>query len=311
MIKEDRIRYIRQFNREYTGKIGLLEKHVYDTQLSFSESRILMEIDRVDECKSKNIADSLNMDAAFVSRGISRLIKLNLVVKTKSTRDHRAFILDVTEEGHKVLSYLHNKADQQIAEWIEDLDDEDQESIVSSISTLNALLLSKKEKVTELITIRHELRPGDLGELIALHGKLYSKECGYNLVFEAYVCKTFYEAIVYGDGTRDKYWIAECNGEIVGSIAIIAKDNDRCQLRWLLVHPEFRSIGLGLKLFKEAMVYAGKGGFKRIFLETTLEQERAIKFYKREGFIEKSSSEINDWGKNLTALVMEKELVHL
>ncbi len=74
----------------------------------------------------------------------------------------------------------------------------------------------------------------------------------------------------------------------------------------LLVSPEYRGMGLGKRLFDEAMAYATAGKFKSIFLETTKEQEKAIQLYEKAGFKQKSTYKIDDWGKSLTGLVMEK-----
>ncbi len=303
---EEQIKVIRQFNRDYTAEIGLLEKHVLNSEYTFSETRILLEVDRIDHCTAKNISEALNMDAGFVSRTINRLIKLNLVEKLKSEKDKRAFLLQTTESGKSVISELHKKANAQIMHLIENLSSEERTRVLHSIGELNTLILGKNSNAPEYITLRNELKPGDVGQLIKMHGELYSKECGYNVCFEGYVCKTFYEAIVHGNAKLDKYWIAEKEGVIIGSIAVIAKAHEACQLRWLLVSPEYRGIGLGIRLFDEAMAYATAGKFKSIFLETTKEQEKAIQLYEKAGFKQKSTYKIDDWGKSLTGLVMEK-----
>ena len=309
MRKDEMIPLIRKFNRDYIAKIGLLEKHIYDSEHTLAESRILLEIKGIDNCTSKDLGALLKMDAGFLSRTLSNMCRRGDIRKIKSQTDKRAYILEVTEQGQAVLNKLEIKSNEQINRLIEELSDSDKIKVIDCIHSLNRYILKDKSKIKNpRVTIRNKLKPGDAGTLIALHGELYKKECGYNQIFEGYVCKTFYEALVKEDRSHDKYWIAEADEKIIGSIAIIDQGQGACQLRWLLVLPEYRGRGLGKKLFNEAMDYASSGLFERIFLETTKSQSQAIEIYRKAGFVEKQSNETNDWGQKLITLVMEKVL---
>ncbi|NCC75382.1 MAG: GNAT family N-acetyltransferase, partial [Clostridia bacterium] len=153
-----------------------------------------------------------------------------------------------------------------------------------------------------IITVKNPLDAGDAGRMIAMHGQLYQKESGYNQIFEGYVCKTFFEALTKAETALDRYWLAEVDGEIVGSAAIIDRGAGICQFRWLLVAPENRRSGLGKQLFREAMAYAASGPFHKIYLETTIEQEKAVRMYRNDGFVETDRYEIRDWGVDLIGL---------
>lgn len=301
---------LRQFNREYTAKIGLLEKYVLDTPYTFAQSRVLLEIGGSQGCTATQLATHLNMDQAFVSRIIGQLVKRGDIHKSASPHDRRVTYLYVTQQGEDALVSLNDMADRQMEGLLEKLSDDERHEVGVSIGTLSRLLLEGQSDVKSprAVTIRNHLKPGDAGELIAMHGKIYEKECGYNHRFEGYVCKTFYEGLVHGHD-KDRYWIAECDDEIIGSVAVLEKEDGVAQLRWLLIKPEFRSIGLGRKLFNEAMEYAEKGQFTRIFLDTTREQEKAIGFYEKAGFEVIDSHPINDWGKVLEGLTLEKKLI--
>lgn len=302
------IKLIRKFNRDYTTKIGILEKHVLDSEYTLAESRILLEIKNFNNCKLKDLSENLHMDAGFVSRVLAELLKRKLINKTPSSEDKRAFILNLTDLGEKVLTDLNNKSNKQINALINELNDNEQTKLINSITSINQLLLNKSTNKTPLITIKNELAPGDVGRLITLHGELYKKECEFNEVFEGYVCKTFYEVLVNGNKKLDKFWLAEASGEIIGSIAIIAKNENTCQLRWLLVSPKYRKLGLGNRLISIAMKYAASKKFTKIFLETTNQQKEASALYHKLGFIDKQTYDINDWGKKLKGITMEKSL---
>ena len=159
-------------------------------------------------------------------------------------------------------------------------------------STQNAVF-----EVPSSVTIRHDLRPGDLGSMVSMHGRIYSQECGYNMNFEAYVCKTFYEFGREYNPVLDKFWLAESGDRMVGSIAVISRANNKAQLRWFLIDPDFRKLHLGSFLFNQVMMYCREMKFEEVFLYTTVEQKTALSMYGKAGFVldheEKSQSE---WG---------------
>lgn len=57
--------------------------------------------------------------------------------------------------------------------------------------------------VSSHITIRHDLRPGDLGRIVSLHGEAYEPLGGYGLRFEAYVARTVAEYVLDNLFTTD------------------------------------------------------------------------------------------------------------
>jgi len=134
------------------------------------------------------------------------------------------------------------------------------------------------------ITIRESLNAGDLGYLTYLHAKIYKNECHYDLEFEGYVCKTFYDFTKRYSADRDRFFIAEQDGVIVGSIAILGHSDNEAQLRWFLVEPKLRGLGLGQTLFKKSMAYCKMRGYGKVWLLTTSDQEKAISIYEKEGF---------------------------
>lgn len=150
------------------------------------------------------------------------------------------------------------------------------------------------------VTMRHDLRPGDLGSLISMHGKIYAKECGYNIAFEAYVCKTFYDFAKSSVRAENKFWLAEAGDRLVGSIAIVLTEENRAQLRWFLVDPEYRKQHLGRTLFTQALEYCREMKYREVFLYTTAEQKTALSMYERAGFVLDHEEECqSEWGHPL------------
>ncbi len=133
-------------------------------------------------------------------------------------------------------------------------------------------------------TIRHDLRPGDLGRVTELHGVLYSEEYGFDHTFEAYVAETLGEFGRVARPERDRLWLAEREGRIAGSIAIIGREGREAQLRWFLVHPDERGRGLGRRLVRQALDFCRDAGYASVFLWTVSPLEPAARLYGSFGF---------------------------
>jgi GNAT superfamily N-acetyltransferase len=137
--------------------------------------------------------------------------------------------------------------------------------------------------MTNDITIRDDLRVGDLGRIIGLHGKVYDALPGYGLSFEAYVARTVAEYVLDA-GANGRIWLAERGGQLLGCSAMILRDSDLGQLRWILVDSSARGIGLGKDLVSRALDYARENGCFRIFLETTDGLPESQSLYETLGF---------------------------
>jgi len=122
--------------------------------------------------------------------------------------------------------------------------------------------------LADTISVRDELRAGDLGSIVALHGTCYEALPGFGLAFEAYVARTVAEYILDA-GAKGRIWIAERDGRLVGCTAIVLRDENRGQLRWVLVDQSARGLGLGKRLVNNALQFCRDNGCKEVFLETT------------------------------------------
>ncbi len=150
------------------------------------------------------------------------------------------------------------------------------------------------------INVRTAFDPGDIGYLTHLHGILYEKEYGFDKTFEAYVAKGLAEFVLSPDPDKGCIWLAESEGKIVGSVAIVKISKDVAQLRWYLVDPGFRGIGLGKKLISEALEYCRIKKFNSVFLWTTSELTAAANLYTKSGFSKTEQKSHKIWGKFIT-----------
>ncbi len=149
------------------------------------------------------------------------------------------------------------------------------------------------------ITIRTEPKMGDLGYVIYLHGDLYGREYGFGGQFELYVAKGVAEFFEHYDQSRDRIWLAEHGGIIIGSLVLMHREDNTAQLRYFLLHPEYRGIGLGKHLMELWMTFAQEVGYERAFLLTADELDAAISLYTRHGFTLTSQHDSTAFGRPL------------
>ena len=302
------IHIIRRFNRVYTNILGLLDKHIYESEFSLAEVRVLYDIGHTEFCSAKKLIEELKIDPGYLSRIIKRFDNDSLIYRVQSPEDGRLYYLYLTDKGKDTLSKLDDLSNGQIYKMISRLPEQDRMSLVASMETIENALSEKPIKIRERITIRTELRPGDVGYLIHLHGWIYAKECEFNYVFEGYVCKTFFDLFDNYNVEKDRFWFAEANGEMIGAIAIVGHSATRAQLRWFILHPLYRGIGLGNTLVNEAIKYCKEKGYKQVFLVTTDNQKIAIHMYMKVGFRKVAEHENEMWGRKLIEQTYELNL---
>lgn len=155
------------------------------------------------------------------------------------------------------------------------------------------------------IAIRTELRPGDIGYVTYLHGALYSREYGYGLQFESYVARGLCEFYETYKPERNRIWACEHkrsspadNDRTIGFLLLMDR-GAAAQLRYFLIEPEYRGIGLGAKLLNMYMEFLNQCGYKSSYLWTTHELDTAAFLYKRLGFKLTEEKESTSFGKPL------------
>jgi GNAT superfamily N-acetyltransferase len=133
------------------------------------------------------------------------------------------------------------------------------------------------------IAIRTDLQSGDIGYLTYLHGTLYRREYDYGLSFEAYVAAGLHEFVMNYDADRSRVWICEHDRQMVGALALMDRGT-AAQLRYFLIAPSYRGLGLGRKLLDQYMAFLRQCRYTASYLWTTQEQLTAIKLYQSYGF---------------------------
>jgi ribosomal protein S18 acetylase RimI-like enzyme len=156
----------------------------------------------------------------------------------------------------------------------------------------------RADSVPDAITLRTELRPGDLGMIVHLHGIIYGRERGFDPTFEAYVAGPLADFVRAGS-PRGRLWIAERADRMIGCIAIVAAGPDTAQLRWFLIDPSARGRGLGKRLMREALAFCRQAGYRDVILWTESALTAAARLYEAAGFRKTDEKPGRLWGVDL------------
>lgn len=151
-------------------------------------------------------------------------------------------------------------------------------------------------------------RAGDMGRVVQLHGALYAKEFGYDATFEALVAEIAAGFVRNFDARFERCWIAEMDGEVVGSVLLVRNSPKVAKLRLLIVDPKARGLGLGRRLTRACIRFARNAGYKKMVLWTQSHLAAARAIYQAEGFRLVSSEKHRSFGKRLVAEVWELKL---
>src|SRR5215218_5721158 len=254
MPKEDpgtRIDAIRRFNRFFTRRIGVLREGLLHTPFSLTEARILFEIAKHDDLTASVLSRELGLDPGYLSRILAGLQRQGLIEKTPSEYDARRRLLALTPVGRDAFSLLDARSREEVAEMLGELSEEEQRRLLEAMRAIERIL-DKGFKYSEPFFLRtHE--PGDMGWVVYRHGVLYAQEYGWDTRFEALVAEIVAGFLRNFDPDRERCWMAERDGEIVGSIFLVRHTETVGKLRLLLVEPSARGLGLGSRLVDECV----------------------------------------------------------
>jgi len=156
-------------------------------------------------------------------------------------------------------------------------------------------------------TIRSH-RPGDMGMVIHRHGVLYWEEYRWDERFEALVAEICAHFIHNFDGSRERCWIAEAEGEFAGCIFLVKQSDDVAKLRLFLVDPCARGLGLGKALVKECLDFARAARYKKVVLWTQSNLDAARHIYQKSGFVRTAEDPHHSFGFDLVSETWELDL---
>lgn len=302
----DPVPAVRRFTRFYTRRIGLLNRSLLDSSFSLSEARVLYEVANRDRVSASELTEELGLDPGYLSRMLKRLEARDLIDRLPAPDDGRRRELRLTAAGRLAFAELDEGSRRQVGEMLSSLPAIDRQRLVEALETVESLLAGTARSSEPYVLRPH--RPGDMGLVASRQGALYASEYGWDETFEALVAEIVAAFIRNFDPKRERCWIAERNGEMLGSIVLVRESDEVAKLRLLYVEPAARGLGLGRRLVAECLAFARTCGYRKVTLWTNDILHAARHIYQAEGFRLVSEEPHHSFGKDLVGQYWELEL---
>jgi DNA-binding MarR family transcriptional regulator/N-acetylglutamate synthase-like GNAT family acetyltransferase len=296
--KNDTIERIRAFNRSWTEVLGLLDRHLLDTEHSLTEARVLFELGRSRRGVDRlDLRDQLAIDQSFLTRVLSRLQRAGLLTVDRDQHDGRRHHLGLTRDGRAAHRDLEERAAKQIDSLVAPLTEDQRRLLVEAMTMITAMARPDTYGIDD-VGLR-ALEPGDLGWVVGRHGAVYADEFAWSTDFEALVAQIVTDYHRQHRPGRDNAWIATVGGARAGCVFCVERDTTTAQLRILLVEPWARGLGIGTRLVDECVRFARQAGYSRMMLWTNDVLVAARHIYQAAGFELMEEARHNSFGHDL------------
>ena len=301
MALADQVAAVRAFNRFYTNVIGVLHGMYLDMPYSLTEARLLFEMARRDVTAVTDLRQTLDIDAGYLSRVLTRFEADGLVARRRSRADARRQDIELTGAGLRAAAELDTRSASQIGELLAGVD---RPRLLAAMREITDLLGRPRARAVVL----RPPAPGDLGWVLQRHAAVYAAEYGWNSDFETLVARIVAGYLETAEPRRAAGWIAEVDGAPAGSVCCVPEDDSTARLRLLLVEPWARGLGIGTRLVDEVLRFARQAGYQRIVLSTYDVLVSARRIYQAAGFTLVSEEREHSFGHDLNGQVWARSL---
>jgi DNA-binding MarR family transcriptional regulator/N-acetylglutamate synthase-like GNAT family acetyltransferase len=290
----ERVNAVRAFNRFYTNVIGVLREGLLRTPYSLTEARVIFELGQREAAALADLRSALDIDAGYLSRILARFEVDGLITRERSNVDARRQVIQLTRVGRAACEMLDQRSAHEIGSLLSGVTESEQRRLVGAMTAIQEILEDSRRR--EPVVLRAPVA-GDFGWIVHRHGVLYAEQYGWDDRFEALVARIVADYVYDHDPTREAVWIAEVDGDPVGCVFCVRKEEKVAQLRLLLVEPRARGMGIGTRLVDECLRFAHRAGYEQIMLWTNDVLEDARRIYERAGFELRDTEPHQDFGQ--------------
>ena len=297
-VASESVKSVRAFNRFYTRRLGLLGSGVHDSRYSLPEVRVLYELSASPGRSTSDLARTLDLDLGYVSRLVTKLHAGGLVKKSPSPLDGRQSLLALTTKGIRVFAPIEDATRAQIAAMLEGVPSDQLGTLLRSMRGIRRVLDDAGDAKTNGFVIR-DPRVGDFGWVVHRQAVLYAQEFGWDATFEGLLAEIVGRFVKDFDPAGERCWMAERDGDVVGSVFLVRQSARVAQLRMLFVEPSARGLGIGARLVDECIAFAKAKGYRTMVLWTNDILGSARRIYQAAGFVLEREEPHRSFGKDL------------
>jgi DNA-binding MarR family transcriptional regulator/GNAT superfamily N-acetyltransferase len=261
----------------------VLHEGLFGAPLSLTEARIIYELAQSESTGARLAAD-LGLDAGYLSRILRGFYDRGLIDRRPSETDGRQTVLWLTPAGRDIFAAIDARSQAEVTAMLERLKAGQQQRLVTALDTAEALLGGDSRREPQVPYVLRPHRPGDMGWVVHRQAVLYAGEYGWDEQFEAIVADIVARFIRNFDPKKERCWIAEREGAVVGSVFVVRDTDDVARLRLLYVEADTRGLGIGRRLVDECIRFARQTGYRRLTLWTNDILVSARRIYQAAGF---------------------------
>jgi DNA-binding MarR family transcriptional regulator/GNAT superfamily N-acetyltransferase len=302
-----RVRAVRRFNRFYTRRIGVLHEGLLGGPLSLTEGRIIYELAQSADSTAAKLGNDLGLDAGYLSRILRGFQERGLIDRRPSATDGRTSVLSLTDAGRQAFAVVDARSQAEVGAMLEKLAVAEQRRLVAALDTAEVLLGGDRPEPRVPYILRPH-QPGDMGWVVHRQAVLYTQEYGWDEQFEAMIAEIAARFIQQFDPKRERCWLAEREGAVVGSVFLVRQSDEVAKLRLLYVEPDARGLGIGRRLVAECLRFARQTGYRRVTLWTNDILTAARRIYQQAGFLLVEEERHHSFGHDLVGQNWELEL---
>jgi DNA-binding MarR family transcriptional regulator/N-acetylglutamate synthase-like GNAT family acetyltransferase len=297
---------MRRFTRFFTRQLKVIEPKHLHTDFSLPEARVVYELAQRAPLSPGQLARDLDIDGGQLSRLLQGLEQRDVITRAAAASDKRQIDIALTAKGRDAFADLNARTEAHVEQQLKMLDPAARARVVGAMARIERELGTDGGQ-RQLALLRTH-RPGDIGWIISRHGALYHHEYDWDISFEQLVAEIAAQFLKAYDPQRERCWIAEIDGEPVGTVMLVKGSETVAKLRLLIVEPSARGLGIGRALTSECLRFAREVGYTRMTLWTQSILVAARSIYRAAGFELVKEEPHHSFGHDLIGETWERDL---
>ncbi|MGR3454377.1 bifunctional helix-turn-helix transcriptional regulator/GNAT family N-acetyltransferase [Pseudooceanicola sp.] len=297
----------RRFTRFYTSFVDALSDRMLKSAFTLPQARVMHEIATgPKDAQAADMARELRMDAGQMSRVLKGLERQGLIRRTPLEGHAKRLRIELTEAGAAAFRDLDQRSADLMGGALDKLTGEDRTRVIRAMRLITRLLGQRPHPAVPVDLRAPE--PGDLGWVVSRQSALYAAEYGWTGEYETLALRILSDFAASHDPQRERGWIAEVDGERVGAVFLVRKDDQTAKLRMLHVEHAARGMGIGRQLVEAVIDHARASGYSRIELWTNDVLRSARRIYVHAGFELVEEERHRSFGHDLNGQVWARDL---